>query len=71
MAKKQTITLIADKEKNPKVELKAGQQLKVVSVKIAGPQTEKMKRVGATLCGGTSTCLAVVDLESEASTPQL
>jgi len=70
MAKKQTMTLIADKEKSPKVELKAGQQLKVVSVKIAGPQLAKMKRVGATLCGGTSTCLAVVDIESEASNPQ-
>ncbi|MCI0702135.1 MAG: hypothetical protein L0241_13715 [Planctomycetia bacterium] len=68
-AKKQTMTLVASKEKNPAVEVKAGQELRVVSVKMGGPDLGKLKRVGATLCGGTSTCLAIVDIGSEVINP--
>lgn len=55
-------TLIVSKEKNPKVALKPGQKLEVVSVSLVGPDLKKTSKVAARLCGGTSTCIALIDL---------
>jgi hypothetical protein len=38
----------------------------VVSVHFIAPDLKKAKRIGARLCGGTDTCLALVDIEPEA-----
>jgi hypothetical protein len=54
---------IVSNEKSPKVAVKPGQKLEVVSVSLLDANLKKPKRVGARLCGGTSTCLALVDVE--------
>lgn len=56
-------TFIVSNEKNPKVSLKPGMKLNVVSVKLANPSLKAPKAVAARLCGGTTTCLALIDVE--------
>jgi hypothetical protein len=66
-AKKSTsskLTLIVSDDKNPKVGLKPGMKLEIVSVKLAEPTLKSAKPVAARLCGGTSTCLALVETEA-------
>jgi hypothetical protein len=55
--------LIISNDKQPKVSVKAGQKLEVVSVALADVNLKKPKKIGARLCGGTSTCLALVEIE--------
>ena len=54
---------IVSKEKRPKVALKPGQKLEVVSVALLDANLKKPSKIAARLCGGTSTCLALVDIE--------
>jgi hypothetical protein len=56
------ITLIASDSKNPIGNAKAGTKLQVVSVQLAGKPEMKRQMIGARLCGGTSTCLAVFEV---------
>lgn len=58
-------TFIVSNEKNPRVTLKPGQRLQVVTVSLAGPDLKKPSKVAARLCGGTSTCLSLVDIPRE------
>ncbi len=67
--KKSKMTLIASKDKKPDVQVKAGQELRVTAVSIQGPDLAKIKKVGARLCGGTSTCLALIDIGSDVINP--
>ena len=60
-----TMKLIVAKQKNPKVVLKPGMKLRVVSVSMAGPDLKKPKKLAARLCGGTNTCIALVDIERD------
>ncbi len=71
MAMKKTakMTLIASPEKRPAVQVKAGQELRVTAVSIQGADLAKIKKVGARLCGGTSTCLALIDIGSDVINP--
>jgi hypothetical protein len=69
MAKKGKITLLASKDKQPSVKLKAGQQLKVTAVVLQGPEAAKIKKVGARLCGGSGTCLALLDIGDDVINP--
>ena len=57
------LTLIVSDDKNPKVGLKPGMKLEIVSVRLAEP-TLKSTKVAARLCGGTSTCVALVETEA-------
>jgi hypothetical protein len=59
------LRLIVSDEKSPAVELKAGMKLDVVAVTLIEPTLKKSKAVAARLCGGTSTCLALVDVGDE------
>jgi hypothetical protein len=59
---KKNLRLIAADERNPKVELKPGMQLNVVSVSLLDPTLKKSRAKAARLCGGTDTCLALVEL---------
>jgi hypothetical protein len=67
-------TLIVSNEKKPKIPLRPGMTLDVVSVKLAGPTLKAAKPMAARLCGGTNTCLALVEteipLESEGFNPR-
>lgn len=56
------VTLIASDSKNPIGSAKSGTKLQVVSVQLAGSSALKRPKIGARLCGGTSTCLAVVEV---------
>ena len=57
------VTFIVSDEKNPKVVLKPGMKLNVVSVKLADSDLKKPTAQGARLCGGTSTCLALIETQ--------
>ena len=57
------LTLIASDEKQPKIALKAGMKLNVVSVKLADATLKKAKPIAARLCGGTNTCLALIEID--------
>jgi hypothetical protein len=59
---KKNLKLIAAEDSNPKVELKPGMRLDVVSVTLLDPTLKKSRARAARLCGGTDTCLALVEL---------
>lgn len=56
-------TFIVSNEKTPKIALRPGMRLDVVSVKLAAPTLKAAKPLAARLCGGTNTCLALVETE--------
>ena len=65
MARKgRKLSLVAAKEKKPSVTVKAGQEFRVTAVTLQGPEVAKLKKAAARLCGGTSTCIALVDIGS-------
>jgi hypothetical protein len=68
MAKKKSsgkrVALIASSATNPAVKVKAGMKLRVSSVSVVDPAGRRLRPVGSRLCGGTTTCLALVDLEA-------
>jgi hypothetical protein len=68
--KTEKMTLIASPEKRPAVNVKPGQELRVTAVSIQGADLAKIKKAGARLCGGTSTCVALVDIGSDVINPQ-
>lgn len=52
--------LIASEEKQPRIALKKGMQFEVVEVSLVDTSLKALRRPAARLCGGTSTCLALV-----------
>jgi hypothetical protein len=58
-------TLIVSDDKNPKVTVKPGMKLQVVTVALVGADLKKPSKVAARLCGGTTTCLALVEVPGE------
>jgi hypothetical protein len=58
-----TAAFIVSNQRNPSVKLKAGMRLDVQSVKLLSPQLRVAKRLGARLCGGSGTCLALIDVQ--------
>lgn len=65
MAKKRArhITLVVSESKKPLGAVKPGTQMNVVGVTLAGAKAGAATRIGARLCGGTSTCLAVIEID--------
>jgi hypothetical protein len=57
------LNLIVSDQKNPVGIAKPGTRLEVVGVTLAGPKGPAKKRIAARLCGGTSTCIALVDVD--------
>lgn len=55
-------SLVVTDEKTPKIAVKSGMRFEVRSVTLVGTDLGKPKALAARLCGGTSTCLALVDL---------
>jgi hypothetical protein len=58
------VRLIVSDEKKPAVKVREGMRLEVVSVKLLDPTLKKSKATAARLCGGTTTCLALIDLDN-------
>ncbi len=56
------VHLIISDEKSPSVQVKQGMRLDVISVKLVDPSLRKSKASAARLCGGTNTCLALIEL---------
>ena len=69
MAKTQKTSFIVSDSKNPSVTLKPGQKFHVTTVQLVEPTLRPSKKVAARLCGGTSTCLALVNIGDELTNP--
>ena len=59
---KRSATFIVSDERNPKVKVSAGMKLEVQSVKLVDPRLGRIKKIGARLCGGSGTCLALIEI---------
>jgi len=57
------VKLMVSDDKKPLGSVKPGQKLEVVAVTLSGRKAGSLKKMGARLCGGTSTCLALTDIE--------
>lgn len=68
-AKASPVRFIVSDEKSPSVALKPGMQLNVVSTVLVGPDLKRIKNIGARLCGGSGTCMALVDIGSDVINP--
>jgi hypothetical protein len=67
---KSKVNLIVSDQKKPLGPVKAGKKLQVVAVSLTGGKAAAVKKaIGARLCGGTSTCLALVDIEKGDAAP--
>lgn len=62
-SKKSTIKFIVSDEKNPQIELKKGMKFRVEAIELVDNKLSSVKKGAARLCGGTSTCLALIDVE--------
>jgi hypothetical protein len=60
------LNLIVSDEKKPAVKLQPGMKLDVVSVSLVEPTLKAARARAARLCGGTDTCLAVVEVGRKA-----
>lgn len=56
------LTLIVSDDKKPSVMVKAGMKLDVVAVSLVTPDLKRAKPIAARLCGGSDTCLALIEL---------
>ncbi len=56
------VKLIVSQEKQPKVALKPGMRVEVTTVKLVDPNLARPPKIAARLCGGSGTCLALIDL---------
>ncbi|HEX7903844.1 MAG TPA: hypothetical protein VF487_08195 [Chitinophagaceae bacterium] len=69
MAKSGKTSFVVSNDKNPSVKLKPGQKFKVTAVKLVDSRLNAIKKIGSRLCGGTSTCLALVDIGDDVINP--
>jgi hypothetical protein len=61
-----SLRFIVSDEKSPKIALKPGLRLDVVSTTLVGPDLKRLRNIGARLCGGSGTCMALVDVGIDA-----
>jgi hypothetical protein len=60
------VNLIVSDQKKPLGSVRAGQKLQVVAVTLTGGKAPALKKaIGARLCGGSGTCIAVMDVEKD------
>ena len=62
-ATKKGIKLINSDEKYPVIKLKPGLKFEVSTVALVGTDLKKPTKIAARLCGGTSTCLALIEID--------
>lgn len=55
--------LIVSDDQNPAIALKPGMKFEVVTVSVKEGERLKPSKTAARLCGGTSTCLALIAVE--------
>jgi hypothetical protein len=54
--------LVVSEEAEPAIKVKAGMRFEVHSVVVVDEELQASKKVAARLCGGTSTCIALVEI---------
>jgi hypothetical protein len=59
---KPTVHLIESEEANPAVRLQHGMRFEVKATRIVDVSLKPSQKIAARLCGGTSTCLALVEI---------
>lgn len=64
-ASKTSLKMIVSDDRRPKIEIKPGMSLQVVSTMLVGPDLKRIKNIGARLCGGGGTCMALIDVGRE------
>lgn len=64
-----SIRLIVCDEENPKVTLKPGMRFEVASVSLVDPVRLDPQKIGGRLCGGSGTCLALIDVAAPVINP--
>jgi hypothetical protein len=60
--KKPNVYLIDSDESQPTVTVKPGMRFEVRATTVVDTEMKPAKKVAARLCGGTTTCLALVEL---------
>ncbi len=60
---RKAIKFIETEVENPSIDLKPGMKFKVEVIELVDSNLKPIKKGAARLCGGTSTCLALVDIE--------
>jgi hypothetical protein len=51
---------VVSNDSKPSIQLEPGMKLEVVSVSLVSPTLKSARPIAARLCGGTSTCLALI-----------
>jgi hypothetical protein len=67
---KRKLNFIVSEEQKPSVALKAGMRLDVVSVSLVEPTLKPSRARAARLCGGTNTCLALMEVGDLSTQPK-
>lgn len=60
-----TVHLIESDDAEPSLSLRAGMRFEVHATNIVDTKLKGSRKVAARLCGGTTTCLALVDIEHQ------
>jgi hypothetical protein len=68
-AKTSSFRFIVSDDKSPSVSLKPGMRLNVVSTVLVAPDLKRIRNIGARLCGGSGTCMALIDIGSDVINP--
>ena len=69
-ASKKKLKLVVSDDQKPSVKLEKGMRLDVVSVSLVEPTLKPSRARAARLCGGTDTCLALVEVGSPTTQPR-
>lgn len=64
------IKLIVSQDKRPKVALRPGMRVEVTNVRIVDPSLVRRPKIAARLCGGSGTCIALIDLGETVQPPK-
>ncbi len=68
-SERQEVKLIVSDDETPAVTLRPGMRFEVRSVPLVDPTLQNLPALGARLCGGSGTCLALVELIQTATDP--
>ena len=66
---KRELNLVQSRSRTPKVRLEPGMRLEVVGISLVDEKLAQVAAEGSRLCGGTSTCLAIVHIGDDVINP--
>jgi hypothetical protein len=65
----QEVKLIVSDDEAPAVTLRPGMRFEVRSVPLVDPTLQAAQAIGARLCGGSGTCLALIEINQSVIDP--